>query len=90
VDPHFGSLEDLQELVRQAHARGMYVIQDIILNHTGDNWAYPGDHPYYYWKDAPGPFDFGFWREVDPVPGFSNCVPAENRQCRVARFECCA
>jgi glycosidase len=48
----------------------MYVIQDIILNHTGDNWAYPGDHPYYYWQDAPGPFDFGFWREVDPAPGF--------------------
>jgi glycosidase len=70
VDPRFGSLEDLQELVRQAHARGMYVIQDIILNHAGDNWAYPGDQPYYYWKDAPGPFDFGFWREADPAPGF--------------------
>lgn len=70
VDPRFGSLEDLQELVRQTHARGMYVIQDIILNHTGDNWAYPGDHPYYYWQDAPGPFDFGFWRETDPAPGF--------------------
>jgi glycosidase len=26
VDPRFGTKEDLQELVRQAHARGMYVI----------------------------------------------------------------
>lgn len=69
IDPRFGTREDLQELVRQAHARKMYVILDIILNHTGDNWAYPGDYPYYYWKDAPGPFDFGFWREVDPIPG---------------------
>lgn len=70
VDPRFGTREDLQELVRQAHARGMHVILDIIINHTGDNWAYLDDHPYYYWKEAPGPFDFGFWREVDPASGF--------------------
>ncbi|SFM57769.1 alpha-amylase family glycosyl hydrolase [Methanolobus profundi] len=62
VDERFGTLEDLQELVREAHIRDMYVILDIIINHTGDNWAYPADHPYYYWKDAPGPFDFGYWR----------------------------
>ncbi len=70
VDPRFGTKEDLQELVRQAHAREMYVILDIILNHTGDNWAYPGDLPYFFWKGAPGPFDFGFWREIDPAQGF--------------------
>ncbi len=70
VDKRFGTMEDLQELIRQAHARGMYVILDIIINHTGDNWAYPGDYPYYYWKEAPAPFDFGFWREVDSAPGF--------------------
>lgn len=70
VDSRFGTREDLQELVRQAHEKGMYVILDIIINHTGDNWAYPEDHPYYYWKEAPGPFDFGFWREVDPTLGF--------------------
>ena len=70
VDPRFGTKEDLQELVRQAHARNMYVIMDIIINHTGDNWAYPGDYPYYFWKEAPGPFEFGFWREVDPGAGF--------------------
>lgn len=58
----------------------MYVILDIVINHTGDNWAYPGDYPYYYWKEALGPFDFGFWREVDPAPGFQGddaCWPVE-------------
>jgi glycosidase len=70
VDPRFGTREDLRELVRQAHARNMFVILDIIINHTGDNWAYPGDYPYYYWKDASDPFDFGFWREVDEATGF--------------------
>ncbi|MFN3533020.1 MAG: alpha-amylase family glycosyl hydrolase [Candidatus Brocadia sp.] len=70
VDPRFGTKEDLEELVRQAHKRDMYVILDIIINHTGDNWAYPGDVPFYFWKEAPGHFDFGFWREVDPATGF--------------------
>lgn len=69
IDKRFGTLEDLQELVEQAHARSMYIILDIILNHTGDNWAYPGDYPYYYWPGAPAPFAFGFWREADPVLG---------------------
>jgi Glycosidases len=62
VDERFGKLEDLQELVKEAHSRDMYVILDIIINHTGDNWEYPEDDPYYYWKNAPGPFDFGAWR----------------------------
>ena len=69
VDPRFGTKEDLQKLVREAHARGLYVIMDIILNHTGDNWAYPGDFPYYYSKTANGPFDFGFWRQPTAVAG---------------------
>ncbi|MGH7870696.1 MAG: alpha-amylase family glycosyl hydrolase [Candidatus Binatia bacterium] len=67
VDPRFGSAEDLRKLVHEAHARGMYVIMDIILNHSGDNWAYPGDFPYYYSSQAAAPFDFGFWRQNDPA-----------------------
>lgn len=69
VDPRFGTKDDLRELVREAHARGLYVILDVVLNHTGDNWAYPGDQAHFFSKDAPGPFEFGFWREVDPGPG---------------------
>ncbi|MEW5756413.1 MAG: alpha-amylase family glycosyl hydrolase [Pseudomonadota bacterium] len=66
VDPRFGTLEDLQELTRKAHARGMYVIQDIIFNHTGDVWAYPKGNRYYYYQGQQ--FPFGFWRETDPAP----------------------
>jgi glycosidase len=36
VDPHWGSLADLQHLVQAAHARGLLVIDDIIVNHGGD------------------------------------------------------
>ena len=70
IDARFGTKEDLQKLVKEAHARGLYVILDIILNHTGDNWAYPGDHPYYYSKQTSGAFDFGFWRQVEGAAGF--------------------
>ncbi len=36
IDPHFGNREDLRALVDAAHDRGIYVILDVILNHTGD------------------------------------------------------
>ena len=36
VDPHWGSLADLQHLIQTAHARGLLVMDDIIVNHGGD------------------------------------------------------
>jgi glycosidase len=43
VDPHFGTREDLRELIRAAHEHGIYVILDVILNHTGNVFAYDAD-----------------------------------------------
>ncbi|ORY13410.1 glycoside hydrolase superfamily [Clohesyomyces aquaticus] len=42
IDNHFGTREDLRDLVRNAHTHGIYVILDIILNHSGDVFAYKG------------------------------------------------
>ena len=54
IDPRFASDPDqaratptlvegeFRELIDQAHARGMYVILDIVLNHTGDVFEYQG------------------------------------------------
>ena len=36
VDPHFGTRADLKRLVDAAHARGMKVYLDIVVNHTAD------------------------------------------------------
>lgn len=63
VDPRFGTMEDLQELTREAHRRGMYVILDIVINHTGNNWGYVNDEPVVF-NDGEV-FDFGFWRGSD-------------------------
>ncbi len=43
VDPHFGTRQDLQDLVNIAHSHGIYVILDIIFNHAGDVFAYDAD-----------------------------------------------
>jgi len=43
VDPHFGTREDLREMVKTAHLHGIYVILDIILNHSGDVFTYDAD-----------------------------------------------
>jgi glycosidase len=43
VDPHFGTRDDLRALVQTAHDHGVRVILDIILNHTGDVFAYHAD-----------------------------------------------
>jgi glycosidase len=43
VDPHFGTPRDLKELVRLAHRHGIYVILDIILNHSGNVFSYAPD-----------------------------------------------
>lgn len=43
VDPHFGTRQDLQDLVDIAHSHGIYVILDIIFNHAGDVFAYDAD-----------------------------------------------
>ncbi len=40
VDPRFGTRQDLRDLVDAAHDRGMYVILDVIYNHSGNNWFY--------------------------------------------------
>ncbi|MBT9541335.1 alpha-amylase family glycosyl hydrolase [Thiobacillus sp.] len=43
VDPHFGCRQDLIDLVQTAHAHGIRVILDIIINHAGDVFGYHAD-----------------------------------------------
>ena len=40
VDPNFGDGRALRNMVETAHAHGIYVILDIILNHTGNVFTY--------------------------------------------------
>lgn len=44
VDPHMGTRQDLKDLIEAAHARGMKVFFDIVVNHTGDVIKYEECH----------------------------------------------
>ena len=47
IDANFGTEEDLQELITEAHKRGIKILVDVIVNHTGPktkkDWAWPND-----------------------------------------------
>lgn len=43
VDPHFGTGDDLRDLVAEAHRLGIRVVLDVVLNHAGDVFAYEPD-----------------------------------------------
>jgi glycosidase len=72
VDPRFGTADDLHTLVEDAHALGLYVILDIVLNHTGDLFEYEGFGGVAPWRDDPYPIlwrdDAGHGVSPDPLP----------------------
>ncbi len=63
VNPAYGTIEDFKEFLQQAHARGLKVITELVINHTSDQhpWfqrartAEKGskERDYYVWSDDP-------------------------------------
>jgi glycosidase len=53
IDPALGTAGDLKRLVREAHARGLKVILDVALNHTGWDSVLMRT-PSFYSRDAQG------------------------------------
>ena len=63
INPAYGQLDDLKELLAEAHARGLKVITELVLNHTSDKHPWfqrarkaPKDSEernYYVWSDDP-------------------------------------
>lgn len=43
VDAHFGDLDAYRDLSRRLHAAGMYLVQDVVVNHTGDYFSCSAD-----------------------------------------------
>ena len=61
IDPMFGTLADMEELIAEAGKRGIKILLDLVLNHTSDEhfWfreARKGRdnpyHDYYVWRDG--------------------------------------
>ncbi|MGA9345270.1 MAG: alpha-glucosidase [Nocardioidaceae bacterium] len=58
VDPLFGTLDDLDELIASCHDRGIRVVLDLVVNHTSD------EHPWFVEsRDPASPRrDWYWWR----------------------------
>jgi glycosidase len=54
VNPEFGNLDDVKNLVDIAHKNGIYVILDWVANHTGWDHVWLKSNPEYYTKNEKG------------------------------------
>ncbi|MBS0481633.1 MAG: alpha-amylase [Proteobacteria bacterium] len=79
VDPHFGTNAEFKAFVDAAHARGIKVYMDIVVNHTADVIQYREGGDYSYRSKADYPFSRrggpggaainpGFAGDADPSP----------------------
>ncbi len=74
IDPLFGTLADLDELLAALHARRMRLVMDLVVNHTSD------EHPWFLEsrssRDNPKR-DWYWWRDARPgtTPGTPGAEP---------------
>ena len=63
IDPLFGSLEEFDLLLAEAHARGIKIVMDLVVNHTSDEHAWFEEsraslanpkRDWYIWRDGDG------------------------------------
>ena len=61
VDPMFGTMADMEELIGKARDHGIYIVMDLVLNHSSDEhkWFIEAKksrenpyHDYYVWRDG--------------------------------------
>jgi len=70
VDPRFGTNEEYRQLIREAHAKGLKVVMDMIFNHCGFEHPWVSDMPSKDWLNTPewlGEKQSG----RDPMTGFT-------------------
>ncbi|WP_019948967.1 alpha-amylase family glycosyl hydrolase [Hymenobacter aerophilus] len=79
VNPEFGDLNDLRQLVDAIHARRMAVLLDWVGNHTSWDHAWITEHPDWYVRDAQG-------QMRNPIPEWKDIVQLDfqNPQLRTA------
>ncbi len=67
INPNYGTVNDLKELVKKIHDMGMYVIVDWVADHTSWDNNLTTEHPDWFKKDSVGNF-------VPPVPDWTDVI----------------
>ncbi len=84
----FGTMEQFEELLKQAHERGIKIVMDLVVNHTSDEhqWFVESrkskDNPYrdyYIWKDGVDGKEPNNWGSCFSGPAWEyvECPPGE-------------
>ena len=68
VDPLLGGDEALRSLVRAAHARGMRIVGDLTLNHSGAGHEWFASERDFYYFDEKLPGGYASWLGVGSLP----------------------
>ncbi len=84
IDPRFGTMEDMDRLISEAHKRGMYILMDLVVNHCSDEHEWfqkackdpEGTYgKYFYIEKTDDPSSLCNWRSYfggpvwEPLPG---------------------
>jgi glycosidase len=85
VDPHLGTLETYKALSGALHERGMYLVQDIVTNHTGNFFTYVDENGVNRYDPANPTANLRFNQGAVPVskpslPPFDRNDPAVDEQ----------
>src|SRR5512135_1424362 len=73
IDPIYGSLQDFDRLITEAHTRGIHLIMDMVMNHTSDQhpWFIESrssrENPrrdWYIWRDPKNGREPNNWESV--------------------------
>lgn len=88
IDPRFGTMEDMEELLKEAKKRGIYILMDLVVNHCSDEHEWfkkacedpDGEYGKYFYieKMVDGKVPCN-WRSYfggsvwEPIPGTDRC-----------------
>lgn len=87
IDPRFGTMDDMDELLREAHKRDMYILMDLVVNHCSDEHEWfrkAAEDPdgkygkYFYLERTDDPSTLCNWRSYfggsvwDKLPGHND------------------
>jgi cyclomaltodextrinase len=74
IDPHFGTNEEFTQFVEDCHGRGIHVVIDLAINHTGHtHWAFVDAREEGETSDYWDWYEFKKW----PVPGSPVYTPPD-------------